>query len=157
MYTKLELIVLPVSDVDRAKAFYEAAGFRLDLDMPVSEDWRAVHFTPPGSECSIMFGKGLTSAAPGSSQGIYLAVLDIEEARAELVRRGIAVSEVFHDAGGLLFHGHEDGEITHRTEGQGRLAGLHPDRASYGSFATFSDPDGNGWVLQEIKQRFPGR
>jgi catechol 2,3-dioxygenase-like lactoylglutathione lyase family enzyme len=157
MYTKLELIVLPVSDVDRAKAFYEAAGFRLDLDKAVSEDWRAVHFTPPGSECSIMFGTGITSAAPGSTQGVYLAVLDIEEARAELVRRGIAVSEVFHDAGGLLFHGHEDGEVSHRAEGQGRIAGLHPDRASYGSFATFSDPDGNGWVLQEIKQRFPGR
>ncbi|MDX2704318.1 VOC family protein [Streptomyces sp. PA03-6a] len=157
MYTKLELVVLPVSDVDRAKAFYEALGFRLDLDKAVSEDWRAVHFTPPGSECSVMFGQGLTSAAPGSAQGLYLAVLDIEEARAELVARGVEVSEVFHDAGGMLFHGHEGGEITHRQEGQGRLAGLHPDRASYGSFATFSDPDGNGWVLQEIKQRFPGR
>ncbi|WUD70895.1 VOC family protein [Streptomyces sp. NBC_00510] len=157
MYTKLELVVLPVSDVDRAKAFYEALGFRLDLDKAVSEDWRAVHFTPPGSECSVMFGQGLTSAEPGSAQGLYLAVLDIEEARAELVARGIEVSEVFHDAGGLLFHGHEGGEVTHRQEGQGRLAGLHPDRASYGSFAAFSDPDGNGWVLQEIKQRFPGR
>ncbi|MDX2642499.1 VOC family protein [Streptomyces sp. PA03-1a] len=157
MYTKLELVVLPVTDVDRAKAFYEALGFRLDLDKAVSEDWRAVHFTPPGSECSVMFGQGLTSAEPGSAQGLYLAVLDIEEARAELVARGIEVSEVFHDAGGLLFHGHEGGEITHRQEGQGRLAGLQPDRASYGSFATFSDPDGNGWVLQEIKQRFPGR
>ncbi|MFF3945723.1 VOC family protein [Streptomyces sp. NPDC001902] len=157
MYTKLELVVLPVTDVDRAKAFYEALGFRLDLDKAVSEDWRAVHFTPPGSECSVMFGQGLTSAEPGSAQGLYLAVLDIEEARAELVARGIEVSEVFHDAGGLLFHGHEGGEITHRQEGQGRLAGPQPDRASYGSFATFSDPDGNGWVLQEIKQRFPGR
>jgi catechol 2,3-dioxygenase-like lactoylglutathione lyase family enzyme len=157
MYTKLELIVLPVSDVDRAKAFYEKAGFRLDLDKAASEDWRAVHFTPPGSECSIIFGKGLTSAAPGSSQGLYLIVSDIEEARAELVGRGIEVSEVFHDAGGLLFHSHEAGEVTHQVRGQGRLAGLHPDRASYGSFASFSDPDGNGWVLQEITQRFPGR
>ncbi|MFD8076186.1 VOC family protein [Streptomyces sp. NPDC059718] len=157
MYTKLELVMLPVSDVDRAKAFYEAVGFRLDLDKAAGEDFRAVHFTPPGSECSVMFGRGLTPAEPGSAQGLYLAVLDIEEARAELVARGIEVSEVFHDAGGLLFHGHEGGEVTHRQEGQGRLAGLHPDRASYGSFATFSDPDGNGWVLQEIKQRFPGR
>ncbi|MFJ9760165.1 VOC family protein [Streptomyces sp. NPDC101149] len=157
MYMKLELIVLPVSDVDRAKAFYEAAGFRLDLDKAVHAEWRAVHLTPPGSECSVMFGTGLTSAEPGSVQGLYLVVLDIEEARAELIARGVEVSEVFHDAGGLLFHGHEGGEATHRREGQERLAGPHPDRASYGSFATFSDPDGNGWVLQEIKQRFPGR
>ncbi|WP_392757314.1 VOC family protein [Streptomyces sp. LN590] len=157
MYMKFEVTVLPVSDVDRAKAFYEQVGFRLDLDKAVSEGWRAVHFTPPGSESSIMFGRGLISAAPGSAQGLYLAVFDIEEARAELVGRGIEVSEVFHDSGGLLFHGHENGEVTHQVEGQGRIAGLHPDRASYGSFATFSDPDGNGWVLQEIKQRFPGR
>ncbi|WP_326743487.1 VOC family protein [Streptomyces sp. NBC_00121] len=157
MYMKFEVTVLPVSDVDRAKAFYEQVGFRLDLDKAVSEDWRAVHFTPPGSESSIMFGRGLISAAPGSAQGLYLAVFDIEEARAELVGRGIEVSEVFHDSGSLLFHGHEGGEVTHQVEGQGRIAGLHPDRASYGSFATFSDPDGNGWVLQEIKQRFPGR
>ncbi|WP_431961552.1 VOC family protein [Actinacidiphila sp. bgisy160] len=157
MNMKLELVVLPVSDVDRAKAFYEAAGFRLDLDKDVSEGWRAVHLTPPGSECSVMFGRGLTSAEPGSVQGLYLIVPDIEGARAELVARGVEVSEVFHDAGGLLYHGHEGGEVTHRLEGQARLAGLHPDRASYGSFATFSDPDGNGWVLQEIQQRFPGR
>ncbi|MEN1891340.1 VOC family protein [Streptomyces mirabilis] len=157
MYMKLEVTVLPVSDVDRAKAFYEQVGFRLDIDMAASENWRAVHFTPPGSECSIMFGTGITSAAPGSAQGLYLAVSDIEEARAELVGRGIEVGEVFHDAAGLLYHGHEAGEVTHRVEGQGRLAGLHPGRASYGSFATFSDPDGNGWVLQEITQRFPGR
>ncbi|MFD7436026.1 VOC family protein [Streptomyces sp. NPDC059861] len=157
MYMKLEVTVLPVSDVDRAKTFYEALGFRLDLDKAVSEDWRAVHFTPPGSECSIMFGTGMTSAEPGSAQGLYLAVLDIEEARAELLGRGIQVSEIFHDAGGLLFHGHESGDVTHRLEGQGREPGPHPERASYGSFATFSDPDGNGWVLQEIQQRFPGR
>ncbi|MFG2301031.1 VOC family protein [Actinacidiphila glaucinigra] len=157
MYMKLEVVVLPVSDVDRAKAFYEAAGFRLDVDKSAGADFRAVHLTPPGSECSVMFGTGLTSAEPGSAQGLYLAVLDIEEARAELIARGVAVSEVFHDAGGLLFHGHAGGDTTHLLEGQGRLAGLHPERASYGSFATFSDPDGNGWVLQEIKQRFPGR
>jgi catechol 2,3-dioxygenase-like lactoylglutathione lyase family enzyme len=157
MDMKLELIVLPVSDVDRAKAFYEQLGFRLDLDAPVSEQWRAVHFTPPGSAGSIIFGTGITSAAPGSAQGLYLVVSDIEEAHAELVGRGIEVSEVFHDAGGLLFHSHDGGEATHALEGQGRLAGAHPERASYGSFLTFSDPDGNGWVLQEITQRFPGR
>ncbi|SOF02090.1 Glyoxalase/Bleomycin resistance protein/Dioxygenase superfamily protein [Streptomyces sp. OV198] len=157
MYMKLELIVLPVTDVDRAKAFYEQVGFRLDLDKAVSEDWRAVHFTPPGSGTSIMFGAGMTSAAPGSAQGLYLVVSDIEEAHAELGGRGIEVSEVFHDAGGLLYHGHESGKLTHTLEGQGRLAGVHPKRASYGSFLTFSDPDGNGWVLQEITQRFPGR
>ncbi len=157
MDLKLELIMLPVSDVDRAKAFYEAAGFRLDLDKAVSENWRAVHFTPPGSECSIMFGEGITSAAPGSVQGLYLVVSDIEEARAELVGRGIEVSEIFHDAGGLFYHGHDGGEVTHQIEGQGPTAGPHPDRADYGSYATFSDPDGNGWVLQEVKKRAPGR
>jgi catechol 2,3-dioxygenase-like lactoylglutathione lyase family enzyme len=157
MDLKLELIVLPVSDVDRAKAFYEKAGFRLDLDVDASEDWRAVHFTPPGSECSIIFGKGLTTAALGSFQGLYLVVSDIEEARAELTGLGIEVSEVFHDAHGVLYHGHDAGDVTHRLQGQERLAGPHPERATYCSYATFSDPDGNGWVLQEITQRFPGR
>ncbi|MGW3246098.1 VOC family protein [Streptomyces sp. NPDC001070] len=156
MHLKLEVIVLPVSDVDRAKAFYEKAGFRLDLDKAASEDWRGVQFTPPGSECSIIFGKGITSAAPGSAQGLYLIVTDIEQARAELVERGIEVSEIFHDAE-FFYHGHEGGEVTHQLEGQERLVGSRPDRASYGSFATFSDPDGNGWVLQEITQRLPGR
>lgn len=157
MDLKLELVVLPVSDVERSKAFYEKAGFRLDLDADVSDQWRAVHLTPPGSECAIVFGKGLTVAAPGSAQGLYLIVSDIEAARAELVGRGVEVSEIFHDAGGILFHGHEGGEVVHHVEGQERKAGPHPDRASYGSFATFSDPDGNGWVLQEITQRAPGR
>ncbi|MEU6423685.1 VOC family protein [Streptomyces spiralis] len=157
MHLKLELIVLPVSDVDRAKAFYEALGFRLDLDKAVSDDWRAVHLTPPGSEASIIFGTGLTSAAPGSVQGLYLVVADIEEARAELTGRGIEVSEVFHDTGGLFHHGHHAGEVTHHVEGQHRVDGPHPERASYGSYATFSDPDGNGWVLQEVTQRAPGR
>ncbi|MCX5097305.1 VOC family protein [Streptomyces sp. NBC_00365] len=157
MYLKLEVIVLPVSDVDRAKAFYEKAGFRLDLDKTAGEDWRGVQLTPPGSECSIIFGKGITSAAPGSAQGLYLIVTDIEEAHAELAHRGIKVSEIFHDAGGLLHHGHEAGEVTHRVEGQERLDGPHPERASYGSYLTFSDPDGNGWVLQEITKRLPGR
>ncbi|GAA3800949.1 VOC family protein [Streptomyces chiangmaiensis] len=157
MYMKLEVTVLPVSDVDRAKAFYEALGFRLDVDKAASENWRAVHLTPPGSECSIMFGTGLTPAQPGSAQGLYLAVYDIEEARAELLGRGIEVSEIFHDNGGIIYHCHEGGDITHKLEGQERKPGLHPERASYGSFATFSDPDGNGWVLQEIQQRLPGR
>ncbi|MFD5060309.1 VOC family protein [Streptomyces sp. NPDC002917] len=156
MDLKLEMIVLPVSDIDRTKAFYEALGFRLDVDYTASDDFRVVHFTPPGSECSIIFGEGMTSTAPGTIQSLYLIVTDIEEAHAELTSRGIDVSEVFHDAGGL-FHGHEGGDVTHRSPGQERLAGLHPERASYGSFLTFSDPDGNGWVLQEVTQRLPGR
>ena len=125
MDLKLELIVLPVSDVDRAKAFYEAMGFRLDLDKAASENWRAVHFTPPGSECSIIFGKGLTSVPPGSAQGMYLVVPDIEKSRAELVDRGIEVSEVFHDAGAVFYHGHGGGDLTHDPAlGQGRLRPL---------------------------------
>ncbi|WP_330480060.1 VOC family protein [Streptomyces sp. NBC_00724] len=156
MDLKLEVIVLPVSDVDRAKTFYEAVGFRLDVDYTPSDDLRVVHFTPPGSECSILFGEGMTPAAPGSLQGLYLIVTDIEEAHAELTSRGIEVTKVFHDAGGL-FHGHEGGGAVHHGTGQERLAGPHPDRASYGSYLTFSDPDGNGWVLQEVTQRAPGR
>jgi predicted enzyme related to lactoylglutathione lyase len=156
MDLKLEVIVLPVSDIERAKSFYTAAGFRLDLDAPVSEDFRVVHFTPPGSECSIMFGEGVTSAAPGSVQGIYLIVYDIDEAREQLRSGGIDVSEVFHDGGGLFHHGHGDGGVVHH-EDSTREAGPHPDRADYGSYATFSDPDGNGWVLQEVKKRAPGR
>ncbi|MEV7323961.1 VOC family protein [Streptomyces sp. NPDC093970] len=157
MELKLEAVVLPVSDVDRAKEFYEAAGFRMDVDNTFSEDYRLVHLTPPGSACSILFGKGMTAGDPGSAQGLYLIVSDVEKARAELVGRGIEVSEVFHDAGGILHHGHEAGDAVHRGAGQERLAGLDPDRTSYASYATFSDPDGNGWVLQEITQRQPGR
>ena len=157
MDLKLEMIVLPVSDIDRTKAFYEAVGFRLDVDYTASDDFRAVHFTPPGSECSIIFGEGMTSTAPGTTQSLYLIVTDIEEAHAELTRRGIDVSEVFHDAGGLLHHGHDVGNAVHHGAGQERLTGPHPDRASYGSYLTFSDPDGNGWVLQEVAQRAPGR
>ncbi|MFE4957136.1 VOC family protein [Streptomyces sp. NPDC056653] len=157
MDLKLEMIVLPVSDIDRTKAFYEAVGFRLDVDYTASDDFRAVHFTPPGSECSIIFGEGMTSTAPGTIQSLYLIVTDIEEAHAELTGRGIEVSEVFHDAGGLLHHGHDAGGAVHHGTGQERLAGPHPDRASYGSYLTFSDPDGNGWVLQEVVNRAPGR
>ncbi|MER5598716.1 VOC family protein [Streptomyces sp. NPDC002265] len=157
MDLKLEAIVLPVSDVDRAKNFYETAGFRMDVDNTFSDDYRLVHLTPPGSACSILFGKGMIDTAPGSAQGLYLIVTDVEQARAELVSRGIKVSDVFHDAGGILHHGHEAGDAVHRGAGQERLAGPDPERTSYASYATFSDPDGNGWVLQEITQRQPGR
>ncbi|MEU8079944.1 VOC family protein [Catellatospora citrea] len=155
---KLELIMLPVSDVDRAKAFYLAAGFRLDVDNAVGENWRAVHLTPPGSEGSIMFGKGITTAPPGSTQGIYLIVPDVEQARADLVGRGIEVSEVFHDSAGVFVHGHDGkGEFTYPADTSTKREGPHPDRAAYGSYATFTDPDGNGWVLQEVGMRAPGR
>jgi predicted enzyme related to lactoylglutathione lyase len=157
MDLELQLFVLPVSDVDRARAFYERAGFRLDLAKDVTEDFRAVQLTPPGSGASIMFGTGLTSTAPGSAQGLYLAVTDVEAARAQLIDSGVEVGDVFHDGKGLFYHGHDAGDIVHTGQGQERLAGPHPERASYGSFATFSDPDGNGWVLQEITQRAPGR
>ena len=138
---KLEVVVIPVSDVDRAKRFYGDLGWRLDADFAVGNEFRVVQFTPPGSPCSIHFGTGLTSAVPGSARGLYLIVSDIEAARAELVGRGVDVSEVFHRAG----------------PGQPPLSGPDPQRRSYVSFATFSDPDGNGWLLQEIKTRLPGR
>lgn len=147
MDMKLEVLVVPVSDVDRAKRFYETLGFRMDIDHVASEDFRVVQFTPPGSEASIIIGTGITPAAPGSLQGLQLVVFDIEAARADLVGRGVDVSEVFHDAGGVFYHiGNEQ-----------RVTGPHPDRSDYGSFASFSDPDGNGWMLQEVKKRAPGR
>jgi catechol 2,3-dioxygenase-like lactoylglutathione lyase family enzyme len=138
---KLEVVVIPVSDVDRAKRFYADLGWRLDADFVVGDTFRVVQFTPPGSPSSIHFGRGVTSAAPGSAQGLYLVVSDIEAARAELVRRGADVSEVFHVAG----------------PGQPPLSGRDPQRRSYFSYATFSDPDGNSWLLQEVTARFPGR
>jgi catechol 2,3-dioxygenase-like lactoylglutathione lyase family enzyme len=147
MDMKLEVVVLPVADVDRAKRFYEALGFRLDADFPGEDGFRVVQLTPPGSPASIIFGNGVSSAAPGSVQGLYLVVDDIEAAREYLVDRGADVSEVYHDAGGVFEHagtGH-------------RLPGPDPDRGSYASFASFIDPDGNGWVLQEVTQRLPGR
>jgi catechol 2,3-dioxygenase-like lactoylglutathione lyase family enzyme len=147
MDLKLEVVVLPVSDVDRAKAFYEALGFRLDVDHVTDDSYRVVHLTPPGSQCTILFGTGVTTAAPGSLQGLHLVVDDIVAARADLVARGIAIGEIFHDAGGVF----------HRGTDEGRVSGPHPERASYRSFAAFSDPDGNGWVLQEITTRQPGR
>jgi catechol 2,3-dioxygenase-like lactoylglutathione lyase family enzyme len=149
MDMKLEVVVLPVSDVDRAKAFYQKLGFRLDVDRG-NEQYRAVHFTPPGSQTSILFGKGVTSAHPGSIDRLLLAVVDIDAARQELVSNGIEVSEVFHDTGGGLGGGFHTGT-------ENRAPGLDPQRRSYGSYASFSDPDGNRWLLQELKERLPGR
>jgi catechol 2,3-dioxygenase-like lactoylglutathione lyase family enzyme len=146
---KLEVVVIPVSDVDRAKAFYESLGWRLDADFPFDNGFRVVQFTPPGSGCSIQFGTKMTSAAPGSARGLYLIVSEIAAAREELVSHGVAVSEVFHQGTpGAQFE----------PEGtSGRASGPAPERGSYGSFATFSDPDGNGWLLQEVTTRLPGR
>jgi catechol 2,3-dioxygenase-like lactoylglutathione lyase family enzyme len=144
---KLEVMVVPVADVDRAKNFYNALGWREDADFAAGADFRVVQLTPPGSGCSVIFGTGVTSAAPGSAQGLHLVVTDIEAARAELADGGAEVSEVFHDAGGVFHHAGTGG----------RVAGPAPDHQSYGSFASFSDPDGNGWLLQEITTRLPGR
>jgi catechol 2,3-dioxygenase-like lactoylglutathione lyase family enzyme len=141
---KLEVITIPVSDVERAKAFYESLGWRLDADFSDGRD-RAIQFTPPGSPCSIHFGTRVTPAAPGSAQGLWLIVSDIHAAREELVRRGVEASEVFHSA------------TLNRLDPHGRLSGPDPDRRSYASFVSFNDPDGNGWVLQEITTRLPGR
>lgn len=150
MDMKLEVVILPVSDVERAKRFYENLGFRLDLDVAPNEHFRAVHLTPPGSEVSILFGKGVTSARPGSVDRLLLAVHDIEAAQKELLSKGVEVSEVFHDAGGST-----GGGFIANT--QARAAGPDPQRRSYASYASFSDPDGNVWLLQEIRERLPGR
>jgi catechol 2,3-dioxygenase-like lactoylglutathione lyase family enzyme len=144
----LEVVVVPVSDVDRAKSFYATTlGFTLHADVMGDDGFRVVQVTPPGSRCSIIFGADVTAAAPGTAQGMILVVHDIDVARADLVGRGVDVSEVFHDVGGVFHHAGSDG----------RVAGPDPGRSSYGSFASFSDPDGNGWVLQEITSRFEGR
>jgi catechol 2,3-dioxygenase-like lactoylglutathione lyase family enzyme len=146
---KLEVVVIPVSDVDRAKRFYARLGWRLDADFAFDNGFRVVQFTPPGSGCSIQFGTNITSAAPGSVQDLYLIVSDIEAARKALVGKGAQVSDVFHpSAPGAQFKPAGMG---------GRVSGSAPEPASYRSFATFSDPDGNGWLLQEIKMRLPGR
>ena len=150
MDMKLEVVVVPVSDVDRAKDFYKRLGFRVDIDYVGSEDYRVVQLTPPGSACSIIFGKGVTSAQPGSIDRLVLAVYDIDAARDELLSHGVEVSEVFHDAGGGLGGGFYAGT-------EARAPGPDPQRRSYASYASFSDPDGNGWLLQEIKERLPGR
>ena len=144
---KLEVVVIPVSDVDRAKRFYGGLGWRLDADFATSDKFRVVQFTPPGSPCSIIFGQGITSAVPGSAQGLYLIVSDIEAAHAALVDRGVDVSELFHDVGGVFHHAGQEG----------RLSGPDAERRSYASYASFSDPDGNGWLFQEITARLPGR
>jgi catechol 2,3-dioxygenase-like lactoylglutathione lyase family enzyme len=145
---KLEVVVIPVADVDRAKKFYGDLGWRLDADFPFDNGFRVVQFTPPGSSCSVQFGSKMTPAVPGSSQGNYLVVTDIEAARKDLVARGAPVSEVFHPAKpGAQF----------QADGDGRAQGPAPNHGTYASFATFRDPDGNGWLLQEITARIPGR
>jgi catechol 2,3-dioxygenase-like lactoylglutathione lyase family enzyme len=146
---KLEVVVVPVSDVDRAKDFYKRLGFREDIDYAGSDGYRVVQLTPPGSACSIIFGKGVTSAQPGSIDRLVLAVDDIDAARDALLAHGVEV-RMFHDAGGGL-----GGGFYARTEA--RAPGPDPQRRSYASYASFSDPDGNGWMLQEIKERLPGR
>ncbi|MPY30085.1 glyoxalase [Streptomyces adustus] len=147
MDMKLEVVVVPVSDVDRAKEFYTALGWRLDADVTTGEDFRVVQVTPPGSPASVIFGTSVTDQAPGSARGLHLIVDDIDAARDELKRRGAEPSEVFHDAGGVFHHAGTDA----------RVPGPDPQRGSYGSFLSFSDPDGNGWILQEITTRLPGR
>jgi predicted enzyme related to lactoylglutathione lyase len=147
MDMKLEVLVIPVSDVDRAKAFYENLGWRLDIDIAPSEDYRAIQFTPPGSEASIIFGKGITPAQSGSADSLVLAVNDVDAARDDLTARGVEVSEVFHYAGGPFNNSLENP----------RVNGRDPEGRSYFSFASFGDPDGNGWLLQEITTRLPGR
>ncbi|TFW00169.1 glyoxalase [Leifsonia flava] len=144
---KLEVVVLPVSDVDRAKAFYEDLGWTLDVDLPVSAGYRVVELTPPGSPTSIIFGSGVTDAAAGSARGLQLVVSDIETARTELVARGVEVSEIFHDTTGVFHHA----GVTAREPGPA------PQRRSYGSFISFQDPDGNEWIVQEVTTRIPGR
>jgi catechol 2,3-dioxygenase-like lactoylglutathione lyase family enzyme len=144
---KLEVVVLSVSDVDRAKAFYENLGWRLDIDIATGDDFRGVQMTPHNSEASIIFGKGVTSAKPGSAHSLVLAVDDIDAARDDLIARGVDVSEVFHYAGGPFNNAVENP----------RVGGRDPQGRSYFSFASFEDPDGNGWLLQEIKWRLPGR
>jgi catechol 2,3-dioxygenase-like lactoylglutathione lyase family enzyme len=145
---KFEVVVIPVTDVDRSKAFYTKLGWRLDADFPFDNGFRVVQFTPPGSGCSLQFGTKMTTATPGSAQGLYLIVSDVEAARKELLSREIEVSEVFHTSrAGAQF----------RPDSNGRVSGLAPDHRSYFSFAIFNDPDGNTWLLQEITTRLPGR
>jgi catechol 2,3-dioxygenase-like lactoylglutathione lyase family enzyme len=150
--TKLEIVVIPVSDVDRAKEFYGRLGWRLDADYDSGNDFRVIQFTPPGSGCSVIFGKNVTAAAPGSAQGLYLIVCDIAAARSELLGHGVEMSEVFHDAGGV-YAGPDEPYLFGRL----RVSGPDPEHRSYRTFASFHDPDGNGWLLQEITTRLPGR
>jgi catechol 2,3-dioxygenase-like lactoylglutathione lyase family enzyme len=149
---KLEVVVIPVSDAGRAKEFYTRLGWRLDADLAAGEDFRVIQFTPPGSGCSVIFGKNVTAAGPGSAQGLYLIVSSLEAAREELLGRGVKISEVFHDAGAV--HAGTDQPYLF---GRLRVSGPDPEHRSYRSFASFNDPDGNGWLLQEITTRLPGR
>jgi catechol 2,3-dioxygenase-like lactoylglutathione lyase family enzyme len=148
---KLEVVVIPVSDVDRAKRFYGGLGWRLDADFAAGDEFRVIQFTPPGSPCSVIFGKNVTAVAPGSAQGLYLIVSDIKAARDELLGRGIEISEVFH--GGGVYTGTDEPYLF----GLLRVSGPDPGQGSYRSFASFSDPDGNGWLFQEVTTRLPGR
>jgi catechol 2,3-dioxygenase-like lactoylglutathione lyase family enzyme len=148
---KLEIVVIPVSDVDRAKEFYAKIGWRLDADFDNGKDFRIIQFTPPGSGCSIIFGKNITAAAPGSAQGLYLIVSDIQASRKDLLDRGVPISEVFHNDG--VYAGTDEPFLFGRV----RVSGPDPERRSYRSFASFKDPDGNGWLFQEITARRPGR
>jgi catechol 2,3-dioxygenase-like lactoylglutathione lyase family enzyme len=148
---KFEIVVLPVSDVDRAKEFYAKLGWRLDADYAHENDFRVLQFTPPGSGCSVIFGKNVTPAAPGSAQGLYLIVSDLEAVRADLLRRGIEVSEVFHSEG--VYTGADEPYLF----GRARVSGPDAEHRSYRSFASFKDPDGNGWLFQELTTRLPGR
>jgi catechol 2,3-dioxygenase-like lactoylglutathione lyase family enzyme len=144
---RLEVVVVPVSDVDRAKRFYQALGWRQDADFTSGEGFRVVQMTPPGSQCSVIFGTGITTVEPGSAESLVLVVYDVDAARDDLASRGVEVSEVFHDVGGVFHHAGTEG----------RAPGPDPQGQSYASWASFSDPDGNGWLLQEIKTRQPGR
>jgi catechol 2,3-dioxygenase-like lactoylglutathione lyase family enzyme len=149
---KLEVIVIPVADVDRAKQFYGGLGWRLDADFAFDDGFRVIQFTPPGSQASVIFGTNVTAAAPGSAKGLYLVVSDIEAARKELLSRGVKVSEAFHGGGDVHFGADEP-----HLFGSVRIGGPDPGRRSYLSLASFTDPDGNGWMLQEITARLPGR
>jgi len=148
---KFEIVVIPVSDVDRAKEFYGRLGWRLDADFAAGDDYRVIQFTPPGSGCSVIFGKNVTPAAPGSAQGLYLIVSDIQAARAKLLARGVEISELFHASG--AYAGSDEPYLFGRV----RVNGPDPERRSYRSFASFRDPDGNGWLFQELTTRLPGR
>jgi catechol 2,3-dioxygenase-like lactoylglutathione lyase family enzyme len=149
---KFEIVVIPVSDVDRAKEFYAKLGWRLDADYDNGKDFRVIQFTPPGSGCSVIFGKNVTPAAPGSAQGLYLIVSDIEAARKALLDRRVEITDVFHDAAGI-YSGADEPYLFGRL----RVSGPDPEHRSYRSFASFHDPDGNGWLFQEITSRLPGR
>jgi catechol 2,3-dioxygenase-like lactoylglutathione lyase family enzyme len=148
---KFEIVVVPVSDVEHAKEFYGKLGWRLDADYDNGKDFRIIQFTPPGSGCSVIFGKNVTPAAPGSAQGLYLIVSDIQAARKELLDRGVQISEVFHNEG--VYAGTDEPFLFGRV----RVSGLDPEHRSYRSFASFRDPDGNGWLFQEITTRLAGR